>query len=60
MSPNDPEWLHSYMKARMDLHRVKEAMTHEMLRRSREALARSEELLRLSMPVVWHPEPRDE
>ncbi|WP_035709083.1 hypothetical protein [Bradyrhizobium genomosp. I (2014)] len=60
MSPEDREWLRSYIQARADGHAIKEDMTRDMLRRSWEALFRSEELLRQPVPVVWHPEPRKE
>ncbi|UWU73030.1 hypothetical protein N2603_23270 [Bradyrhizobium huanghuaihaiense] len=60
MSPDDREWLHAYIKARIERHRVKQDLTNDMLRRSREALARSEELLRGPVPVIWHPEPPEE
>jgi hypothetical protein len=53
--PNDRDW-RDYIKALIKRGRIKEDMTHQMLRRSREQLARSEELLRQPVPVVWHPE----
>ncbi|WFU76631.1 hypothetical protein [Bradyrhizobium sp. CB2312] len=59
MLPPD-RWLRDYIKARIERHRVKEDMTQDMLRRSRDALARSEELLRAPAPVVWRPEPPEE
>ncbi|WFU74847.1 hypothetical protein [Bradyrhizobium sp. CB2312] len=59
MLPIEREW-RDYIKVHIERHRAKEEMTHEMLRRSWEALARSEELLRLPVPVVWHPEPPKE
>lgn len=57
--PTERDWRH-YIQALVERHRAKEDMTQEMLRRSCEALARSEELLRLPVPFVWHPEPPKE
>ncbi|QOG23363.1 MULTISPECIES: hypothetical protein [Bradyrhizobium] len=60
MLPSDWEWLRHCLKACDERHQAKDDTTHEMLRRSWEALARSEELLRAPVPVVWHPEPLKE
>ena len=57
MLPEDREWLRKLLNERMDRHQAKEELTRELLRRSREALSRSEELLRQPTPFVWHPKP---
>lgn len=56
MRSDDREWWRALIKARMDRHRVKEEMTQDMLRRSREALVLSEKLLRQPVPAAWHPD----
>ncbi|GGI23114.1 hypothetical protein [Bradyrhizobium guangdongense] len=60
MLPEDREWLRKHLNERVHRHQAKEDMTRELLRRSWDALSRSEELLRLPVPVVWHPEPPKE
>ncbi|UWU73035.1 hypothetical protein N2603_23310 [Bradyrhizobium huanghuaihaiense] len=58
--PYDKAALDCYLRARRERSDAAHEMTQRMIARSREALARSEELLRVSMPVVWHPEPPNE
>jgi hypothetical protein len=57
MSPDDAEWIAKYVAARIERMRAADELTREMLCRSYEQLAKSEELLKLSVPVVWHPGP---
>jgi hypothetical protein len=57
MSTDDVEWIAQYLAVRIERMRTAHGLTLEMLRRSCEQLARSEQLLKLGVPAVWHPEP---
>jgi len=57
MSTDDAEWIASYLAAEIERMRAAHALIREMLNRSYEQLAKSEELLKLGVPRVWHPEP---
>jgi hypothetical protein len=57
MLPVEREVLRGLLTERMDKHRAQEEMTQAMLRRSRDAVTRSYELLAQPVPHVWHPEP---
>ncbi|MGV7215031.1 hypothetical protein [Bradyrhizobium sp. UFLA05-112] len=59
MSPADQERLFKYLQERIELHRLKDELTQEMLRRSYQALDRSHAILRQDVPIVW-PKPSAE
>jgi hypothetical protein len=57
MSTDDAEWIASYLAVRIERMKAAHELTREMLSRSYEQLAKSEELLKFGVPAVWHPEP---
>ncbi len=57
MSNDDAEWFARCMVAKIERIRAANELAREMLSRSYEQLAKSEALLRLGVPAVWHPEP---
>ena len=57
MNMDDAEWVASDLAAKIERMRAAHALIREMLNRSYEQLAKSEELLKLGVPTVWHPEP---
>lgn len=58
MPDTTQEWIerYRYIKHRLDVLRAGNALTQEMLHRSRDQLARSQELLQTEMPKIW-PDP---
>ena len=53
MLPSDREWLESYLSACKERRRTANELTSEMLRRSREQIAMSKNLLKIAVPRVW-------
>jgi hypothetical protein len=50
-------WVALRTLIKLERQRVGSELTQEMLLRSREQLARSDNLLQVNPPKVWHPEP---
>ena len=54
--PDDVDaWVERYIAAKLERLRAGSDLTHELLRRSREQIAKSKELLQAEVPTVWHP-----
>jgi hypothetical protein len=55
MYPAEYEWLKLDVRAKLERVQAGNALTDEMLRRSREMLTISTRLLQNEVPKVWHP-----
>ena len=54
--PYDKKAVAEYLRQKQARHDTAESLSQQMIKRSREQLAWSKELLSKEVPTVWHPE----